>query len=52
MNVMTAILLAVTRACRTPRPVGLIQPQYLPALAQSRLLQLRVAGGRRPPPGI
>jgi hypothetical protein len=44
MNVMTAIVFAVTRDPGNSRPTGHIQPQYLPALAQSRLLQLRFAG--------
>jgi hypothetical protein len=44
MNVMPAIGVAVTRNSGDSRPIGLIHPQYLPALAQSRLLQLRFAG--------
>jgi hypothetical protein len=43
MNVTTAILFAVPRDSGSAPPMGLIQAQYLPALAQSRLLQLRFA---------
>ena len=46
MNAVTAQILAVARECEGSPPIGLIQPQYLPALAQSRLLQLRFAGSR------
>lgn len=31
------------RECAPSRPIGFIQPQYLPALAQSRLLRLQTA---------
>jgi hypothetical protein len=31
------------RASGVSHPIGLIRPQYLPALAQSRLLRLRIA---------
>jgi hypothetical protein len=43
MSVMSAKVLAVMRDSGSSSPIGLIQPQYLPALAQSRLLQLRFA---------
>lgn len=43
MSVMSAIVFAVTRDSGSSPPIGLVQPQYLPALAQSRLLQLRFA---------
>lgn len=40
---MSMIVFAVTRDTGSSPPLGLVQPQYLPALAQSRLLQLRCA---------
>ena len=43
MSVVTAIAFAMTRDSRSSLPTGPIQPQYLPALAQSQLLQLRLA---------
>jgi hypothetical protein len=43
MSGMTAKVLAVLCDSGSSPPTGLIQPQYLPALAQSRLLQLRFA---------
>jgi len=43
MNAMAALIRAVKRSPVSSRPVGQIQPQYLPALAQSALLRLRVA---------
>lgn len=43
MSVMTAKVFAVVWDSGSSPPIGLIQPQYLPALAQSRLLQLRFA---------
>jgi hypothetical protein len=43
MNVMTAIVFAATQDSGGSRPSGLIHPQYLPALAQSRLLQVQFA---------
>ena len=49
MSLMSALLFAVTRDTKSPRPVGLIHPQYLPALAQSRLLQLRFAESHSEP---
>jgi len=49
MKLMSALLFAITRDSKSPRPVGLIQPQYLPALAQSRLLRLRLAASHPEP---
>jgi len=43
MNVMSAIVFAARRNSEISPPIGLIHPQYLPAVAQSRLLQLRFA---------
>lgn len=41
-----AIVFAVSGGSASSPQIGLIHPQYLPALAQSRLLQLRCSGSQ------